>query len=468
MTEYPTIADRLADPLFLVDGSGRVAYWNRACELAFGMSAEKVLSRRLAAPLGPISDEGLLALLSRGARDLESAFLPAVRIGRELWDVRVSPAISEDLIAVYCIPSSSCVADWARLIADSADAIWGLDDNEEITAWNRGAEEMFGYTAEEILGRSLQLLIPADLIQAREPERLRKALRELGAVRDYETRRRAKDGREVEVSLTSTIVRDGSGSIIGSSTIVRDLWQRRETERQLIESEAMVTSGQLAARVAQEIGTPLTVIGIVLENLRKSGYEKSRHEKQLDTIAEQLARIARVTRGLVDLAKPGELQLSWVRIDEVILGALELSEPSLRRGGVEVDVQIVPSPPPMRGDAGQLQQVFLNLLMNAQRASESQSVGRVRLTAQLKRGFPIEGRPLRRVLEIEVSDDGPGIDPADLPFIFSPFFSTSGGSGLGLPLTRQIIHAHGGTIEARSTPGEGATFTILIPIDSDD
>ena len=90
------------------------------------------------------------------------------------------------------------------------------------------------------------------------------------------------------------------------------------------------------------------------------------------------------------------------------------------------------------------------------------------MTVQVRRGFPIEGWPLRTVLEIEVSDDGPGIDPADIHFIFAPFFSRSGGSGLGLPLTRQIIHAHGGTIEAQSTPGEGATFTILIPAESDD
>ena len=312
------------------------------------------------------------------------------------------------------------------------------------------------------------VLVPADLIKAREPERLRKALRELGAVRDYETRRRTKDGREVEVSLTRTVLRNGSGTILGSSTIARDLSQRRRLERQIIESEKMVTLGQLAASLAQEIGAPLTAIGIVIENLRKSGHQKSRDRKQLDTGAQQLERIARLTRGLVNLAKPSELKLSQVRLEEIIEGALELLEPSLRRAGVHVDVKTGSSLPEIWGDAGQLQQVFLNLLMNAERALEPQDGGRIHLTVQVRRGFPIEGRPLRTVLEIEVSDDGPGIDPADIPFIFTPFFSRSGGSGLGLPLTRQIIHAHGGTIEAQSTPGEGATFTILIPAESDD
>jgi PAS domain S-box-containing protein len=352
-------------------------------------------------------------------------------------------------------------------VADSADAIWAVDAEERIIAWNRGAEEIFGYASDEMIGEPVTRLIPADLIEQREPERLRKALRELGSVRDYQTRRLTKDGREVEVSLTSTVARNGSANSLAASTIVRDLSHRRQVERQVIESEKMVTLGQLAASVAQEIGAPLTTIGIVVENLRRSEVTDGVAEKQLETAAQELSRIARLTHGLVELAKPGELRLSQVQLCEVIDRVVELLEPSLTRTGAKVGVRCEKPLPDIMADAGQLQQVFLNLLLNAQRALESSGGGMVKIGVEVVGGFPRVGRPLRQAIKIELSDDGPGIHPADLHYIFAPFFSRSGGSGLGLALAKQIVHAHGGTIEARSELGNGATFTILLPVESD-
>jgi PAS domain S-box-containing protein len=322
-------------------------------------------------------------------------------------------------------------------------------------------------TSDEIIGEPVTRLIPADLIEQREPERLRKALRELGSVRDYQTRRLTKDGREVEVSLTSTVPRNGSANDMAASTIVRDLSYRRQIERQVIESEKMVTLGQLAASVAQEIGAPLTTIGIVVDKLRSSGMGDVDADKQLETAAQQLSRIARLAHGLIELAKPGELRLSPLQLCEIIDRVVELLEPSLTRAGATVEIRCDEPLPEILADGGQLQQVFLNLLMNAQRALESSGGGKVEIVVELAGGFPREGRPLRQAISIELCDDGPGIHPADLHYIFAPFFSRSGGSGLGLALAKQIVHAHGGTIEARSEPGGGATFTILLPVESD-
>ncbi len=248
---------------------------------------------------------------------------------------------------------------------------------------------------------------------------------------------------------------------------MRDLSLRRQIERQVIETEKLVTLGQLASSVAQEIGAPLTSIGIVVESLRKSRLWDGAADKQLETAAEQLNRIARLTHGLVELAKPGELRLTRVRLCDVIYRVVELLEASLKRAGARVAVDCDESLPTLLADAGQLQQVFLNLLMNAQRALEAKKGGTVCVKAALAHGLPAEGRPLRQVIEITFSDDGPGIDPADLPYVFAPFFSRSGGSGLGLALAKQIVHAHGGTIEAHSAPGSGATFMILLPVDTD-
>ena len=461
-----SILDGLPDPIFILDRSGGVVYLNRACESAFGLSASQVEGRALSeAPIGDL-DEGLLALLNPPPLEATPASLPSVRIGNGFWDVRVTPSAG-GMTAVHCIPSSGDQAAWPELVADSADAIWAVDGKGRIVAWNRGAEEIFGYASEEIIGEPVTRLIPSDLIADREPERLQKALRELGSVRDYQTRRLTKDGFEVEVSLTSTIARNGSANSLANSTIVRDLSQRRQIERQVIESEKLVTLGQLAASVAQEIGAPLTTIGIVVEKLRKSDLGDGDAEKQLDTAAQQLNRIARLTRGLVELAKPGELHLAQVQIHDVMERVLELLGASLKRADVKVEMEIDERLPEILADAGQLQQVFLNLLMNAQRALEASGGGTVRIETKLTRGFPVTGRPMREVIKVEIADDGPGIDPADLHYIFAPFFSRSGGSGLGLALAKQIIHAHGGSIEAQSSVGVGATFTILLPVESD-
>lgn len=462
-----TILDRLPDPIFFVDERGRIAYLNEACGAAFGIGTAEAEGRDLRELLGSELDEGLAALLCPPRQDLAPASVPAVRIGGGFWDVRVTPGPG-GITAVYCFPAADDRASWPELVADSADAIWATDADGRIVAWNRGAEEMFGYTSAEILGQPMTRLIPKDLIEAREPERLQKALEELGSVRDYQTRRLTKDGREVEVSLTSTLARNGTANNLACSTIVRDLSQRRQVERQVIESEKLATLGQLAASVAQEIGAPLTTIGIVVEKLRRSDLKNGEARKQLDMAAEQLNRIARLAHGLVELAKPGELHLEAVQVREVIERVLELIGPSLERAGIAVRVEADAELPQILADPGQLQQVFLNLLMNAQRALETQGGGTVTIRAGLTRGFPVTGRPVRRVVEIEVADDGPGIDPADLPYVFAPFFSRSGGSGLGLALAKQIVHAHGGSIEARSAPGQGATFTILLPVETDE
>jgi len=461
-----SILDGLPDPIFIVDRGGCVVYMNRACESAFGLPAAEVEGRALTEALGAALDEGLTALLNPTPRDVRPASLPSVRVGNAFWDVRVAPS-TEGMTAVHCIPSSGDQTGWPELVADSADAIWAVDSKGRIVAWNRGAEEMFGYTSDEIVGEPVTRLIPEDLVAEREPQRLQKALHELGSVRDYQTRRLTKDGFEVEVSLTSTLARNGSANSLASSTIVRDLSQRRQIERQVIESEKLVTLGQLAASVAQEIGAPLTTIGIIVEKLRRSSLGDVDAKRQLDTAAQQLNRIARLAHGLVELAKPGELHLARVQVREVIDRVLELLGASLERADVKVEVDCDERLPEILADAGQLQQVFLNLLMNAERALEASGGGRVRIETELTRGFPVTGRPMREVIRIEVSDDGPGIDPADLHYIFAPFFSRSGGSGLGLALAKQIIHGHGGSIEARSTVGDGATFTILLPVESD-
>lgn len=365
-------------------------------------------------------------------------------------------------------PKNSAPA-WRDLVANSADAIWVLDRQDRIIAWNRAAEAMFGYTREEMLGQPLSVLVPADLRESGELERLREALEESGAVRDYQTRRVRKSGEVLEVSLTRSLYAGESGQEPVCAVITRDATQRRAIERQMIEVEKLAAVGELAASVAQEIGAPLTTIGLVLDSLKRSDTPCREHPRELARIEAALKRIGTLTRGLVELAKPGALELATVSPKAVIDGAVELASSALARTGVALELDVPEGLPVIRADAGQLQQLFLHLLMNVQGAYRRQGEGgALRVSAKLGMGLPSVGRPVRRALEIEFEDDGPGIDPADLPFVFTPFFSRAGGTGLGLPLARQIVHAHGGTLDVFSKMGSGTKVMVKLPVETDE
>lgn len=353
---------------------------------------------------------------------------------------------------------------WPAAFAESADAIWALDPNDRILAWNRGAERLFGYTAQEITGEPLTRLIPKDLLERGEATALASVLAERGAITDYETRRVRKDGSEIEVSLTRTLLRSRTGETLGSITILRDLSERRRLERQVIESEKLATVGQVAASVAQEIGAPITALRLVVERMLRDPQVAARHEQELRTIQGLLERVGRLSRQLVDLAKPGEPRFRKVDVASVIQDAVALVAPAFARAGIDVRVALANRLPRIEADPRQLEHALVNLLLNARSALASRPRGRVRVEASVVPGLPAAGTPKREVLEIRVADNGPGIDSEDLPRIFTPFFSRFGGSGLGLPLTRQLVHQHGGTVEVESAPGAGATFIVHVPL----
>lgn len=353
---------------------------------------------------------------------------------------------------------------WPTVLAESADAIWVLDADDRIVAWNKGAEQLFGYRADEIVGQPLRRLIPRDLLERGEPRELARVLAERGAVADYETRRLRKDGTELEVSLTRTLINNRTGEPMGSATVVRDLSERRRVEHHMVEAEKLATVGQVAASVAQEIGAPITALGLVVERMLRDPQVVQRYAEELETIQGLLDRVGRLSRQLVDLAKPGRPRFRKVDVSAVIHDALSFVGTVFERAGIRVETELSEPLPKLEADPHKLEQVLVNLLLNAQSALAGRRRGRVRVKASVAPGLPAAGQPKREVLEIRVCDNGPGIEPGDLPRIFTPFFSRFGGSGLGLPVARQLVHQHGGTVEVESAPGHGAVFILQLPL----
>ena len=228
--------------------------------------------------------------------------------------------------------------------------------------------------------------------------------------------------------------------------------------QRLLEAEQLAAVGQLAASVAHEIGAPLTAIIMSVEQLLKRECGSCGiGTRDLRIVLEQTQRISRLTRRLVDLARPGTPELERVDLNSVVRDLMELMDKQLKRSNIVVELELDGSLPLVFADVHQLQQVLLNLVLNAEHAL---SPGGGRLSVQTRR--------THKWIELRVTDTGRGIDPEDVAKVFLPFFSRSGGTGLGLAMVRQIVHGHGGTVEVESTPGRGALFTVRLPEGSND
>lgn len=342
----------------------------------------------------------------------------------------------------------------AAIIDLSADAILTVSADERILSWNRGAERMFGWDAEDVVGQHFSILVPEEELARGELEWIHRTTAAEGAIRNYETRRRTKDGRTIDVELTRTAVYDDGGKLLGFSAIVRNISDRKRLERQLLTAERLATAGQVAAGVAHEIGAPLTAIAVAVDHMMKVRCGACVGGEEMKVLLSQTDRIAKLSRQLVNLAKPAGVRFAPVAVNAIAEQAAGLVQTQLHKNRIRLDLDLAPDLPVLHADEAQLQQVVINFLFNAQRAI-GEGGGRIVVSTR---------RADADCVEIAVRDDGPGIAAADLPQLFTPFFSRTGGTGLGLALAAQTVKAHGGSIEAANNPDRGAVFSLRLPI----
>ena len=336
----------------------------------------------------------------------------------------------------------------------SQDAVLTLDAAGQITSWNQGAERLLGWSAAEVVGRHFEFLLPDDLKRSGEIERLFEATEPQGFLRDYETRRITKDGRELHVALSRMRLLDSAGTLLGATAILRDITARKELEEELVRARTLAAIGEAAARFAHEIRNPLTGINNALSLMASDvppGHPRAaicgeiQHEiRRIDVVLDDLLTFARhrpLDRQRVDL----------VRLIEKILATL-ISASKL--DGVVVR-RYLPTEALVVGDPSMLEGAFFNLIQNA--ADSLRGRADATLTLAAKEG--------PSGIAITVTDNGPGIPRDVRRKIFDPFFTTKAhGTGLGLPLTKKHLEAHGGRLRVRSAPGTKTTFEILLPV----
>jgi len=343
----------------------------------------------------------------------------------------------------------------ANILQDSADSIVTLDPDDIVTSWNRGAELIFGYAPSEMVGRSVNVLLPPELRESRELPRIREILRRQGALRSYQTERITKDGRRIQVMLTRTAIRDKDGKLIGSSVVAKDVTNLRNLERELADTEHLAILGELAAGLAHEIKNPLAGIKGAIDVIRDSMPETDPHREILGDVLHEVNRIDKTVRDLLSYAKPKLPMHTTIYLQDLAQRAVAMVRQSSKKESPVFRLETLTRIPAFTGDESQLEQVLLNLLLNAQNASPPGGTILVRLLYD-EDSFTIR---------LEVEDQGPGIREEIRKKIFQPFFTTrTDGTGMGLPTCLKNVQYHGGTIDVSSETAHGTRVLVTLPL----
>lgn len=346
-------------------------------------------------------------------------------------------------------------ARYEDIIENSADAILTLDNNNHITTWNRGAEQIFGWNKSEAIGESISLIIPDDLMEIGEMLCLAYGIKHQGYVKNYETERLAKDGRRILVQLTETVISNENNIIIGRSQILRDISELRINENQMRQSERLATVGHLAAGVAHEVGNPLTSISSLVQVMERKT-DDDFIQTNLKKIRDHINRIAKIVRELVDFSRPSSVESTSTQVNETIQSAVGLLKYDGRCRNINFQLELNNELPRIRAVPDQIHQVLVNLLLNSIDAMQDQGE-QIKVTTRRDNGH----------IDISVIDDGIGMTKEVRERVFEPFFSTKEvgkGTGLGLAVSHGIVNKLGGRIIVKSEEGKGSTFTIELPI----
>lgn len=352
----------------------------------------------------------------------------------------------------------------AAIVASSDDAIIGKTLEGVVTSWNAAAEQLYGYTAAEMIGQPIDRIIPDDRMDEERSilERLGRGER----IRHVETVRVARDGRRIDVSLAISPILDGAGRVTGISKIARDISARKRAMAELeaakeAAEEANHAKDRFLALLSHELRTPLTPALATLSYLEHRSDLGGPLREDLASVRRQVELESRLIDNLLDLTRVSRkelgLQFETVDVHGPLSAAVELCCDAIGAKGLTVTNSVRAGETWVRGDPARLQQLFWHLVQNAARFSrEGGTIG-------LRIGGSASGR-----VSIEIADTGMGIEPADLQRIFQAFeqaeqgpVRSHGGLGLGLTIARSLAELHGGAVRVRSNgPGGGSVFSV--------
>ena len=479
----------IGDAVITTDVDGRVTFMNAVAQALTGWTQTDALGHRLPDVFQivheetrePVDNPAIRALKTNSTIRLANHTVLVSRTGQEYAiDDSAAPIRDETgaivgAVLVFRDVSERRRTDLARahlaaIVESSDDAIVSKTLQSVILSWNKGAERIFGYAADEAIGQPITMLIPPERV-GEEQDILARIVRG-EHIEHFETVRVCKDGRLLHVSLTISPIRNAEGTIVGASKVARDISYRKALETRNIElrereqrarqeaEAANRAKDEFLAMLGHELRNPLSPILTALQLMKLrggGGLEREREviERQvghLTRLVEDLLDVSRITRGKVAIKE------EHVGVADMVAKGIEIATPLLdqRTHVLEVDV---PRNLWVRGDAVRLSQVMSNLITNA--AKYTPPGGRITVRASDERGEIV----------VRVRDTGIGIAPDVLPKVFDLFVQerqdidrSQGGLGLGLTIVRNLVERHGGTVSAHSDgPGTGSEFVVRLP-----
>jgi signal transduction histidine kinase len=417
------------------------------------------------------------------SRSLDGEYLSSVDV-ELLLTLTGYVAIAIENASLYRSPQRK-VEEYERLkefsenIVESINVgILAADLEDRVESWNSQIEQLSGVTREKALGRKLSELFPAELSDQFDRVRgetgihhiykfvLKPAVSAVAAGSSGNTNGNGNGNgaahalparfREATLNIAIAPLVSKDQEQIGRLIIFDDVTDRAELEQRLVQADKLSSIGLLAAGVAHEVNTPLAVISTYAQMLAKQMAEDAPQKTViLDKIAKQTFRASEIVNSLLNFSRTSSTSFGDVNLNRVIQETLSLLEHQLQKSGVQIKTDLDSSMPAIHGNTGKLQQVFLNLFLNARDAMAG--------------GGTLEVRTWREgpVVKVDVADSGHGIAPEHLRRIYDPFFTTKGahkGTGLGLSVTYGIIQEHGGSIEVTNRPDGGARFRLVLPV----
>jgi len=469
------IIESSEDAIASKDLNGTITSWNKSAERMFGYSAEEIIGQPVTLIIPPELHDDEPRILGKIRAGQRIEHFETVRVHKNGRRIHVSLTVSpiKDVHG-RIVGAAKIVRDitqkkkleedalrLAAIVESSDDAIASKDLNGIVTTWNRSAEKMFGYRAEEIIGKPITLIIPEELQQ--DETVILSKIRRGEKIEHFETVRLRKDGQRIDVSVTISPMKDDYGNVIGAAKIVRDITEKKKIDRALRITEKLAAAGRLAATIAHEVNNPLEAVTNLVYLAKVDAHKPERVEEYLGMAGRELDRVAHITRQTLGFYRDPSLpaRMSVTHLLDDLLSVYErrfesrkISVVKQYDGAIEITAL-----------SGELRQAFSNLVSNSIDAMPGG--GKLVIRARQTHAWNRAHQPGVR---ITILDTGSGIEPRHRKNLFQPFFTTKQdvGTGLGLWITRNIAEIHGGTIRVKSKTGpkeHGTAFSIFLPLD---
>lgn len=453
---------------------GTIISWNPAAEKMFGYSESEAIGNNISIIIPPERLQEEQTILENVRKGLKIDHFRTVRIAKNKRKIKISLTVSPikdqegNIIGASKIArdisdqklAEEKQATLAAIVSSSDDAIISKTLFGIITSWNQAATKMFGYTEAEVIGRHISIIIPPDRMD--EETMIIENIRSGKKIKHFETVRVAKDGRELNISLTVSPIRNKAGKIIGASKIARDITEKMQIEKQrILYTEKLKQlnkyKDEFMTMASHELKTPLTIIKANLD-IMELKMQQDENLLFVENTLKQVEKLNKLISDLLDISKiqAGKLELKLADFD--MIGLLkEMIHNMQPTTEIKILLKNADDTLPAYGDRDRIGLVIINLLGNAVKYSPNSK--EIKVNAFRSEDAIIVG----------IEDKGIGIPPDDLTNIFTRFYRVSGitstftGSGIGLYIASQIISRHGGKIWAVSQLKKGSTFYFSIP-----